>query len=89
MVWRIEFDDRARKQIARLDPVVARRIIEFMRTRVSGSSDPRQLAERLKGSRFGDLWRFRVGHHRVIATIEDDLLRVLVVQIGHRREVYR
>ena len=72
-----------------MDRVAAQRIVAFLRERVAGEEDPRRLGEPLKGSRFGALWRYRVGDHRVIATIEDDALRILVVQIGHRREVYR
>lgn len=89
MGWRIEFADKARKQLAALDPVVARRILAFLRTRVAEADDPRSQGEALKGSRFGELWRYRVGDYRIVASIEDGALRVLVVQIGHRREVYR
>ena len=51
--------------------------------------DPRSIGQALKGIRFGELWKYRVGDYRVIARIEDDRLRILVVRIGNRREVYR
>jgi len=51
--------------------------------------DPRSIGEPLKGSRLGDFWKYRVGDYRIISNIEDRALRILVVKIGNRREVYR
>ncbi len=59
-----------------------------MDERLANLDDPRTLGHALTGSRLGELWRYRVGDYRVVARIEDKLLTVLVVQIGHRREVY-
>ena len=89
LVWRVEFDDRARRQLDRLDETQSRRILAFLRTRVAEADDPRRLGGALIGSRYGELWRYRVGDYRVVVRIEDEVLRVLVVQVGHRREVYR
>ena len=89
LVWRVEFDDRARRQLDKLDEAQSRRILTFLRTRVAEADDPRRLGGALTGSRYGELWRYRVGDYRVVMRIEDDVLRVLVVQVGHRREVYR
>ena len=89
MAWRIEFDDKARKELAALDKAVAKRITTFLRERVSSLDDPRSIGEALKGSNLGEFWRYRVGDWRIIASIEDSALRILVVRIGNRREVYR
>ena len=89
MAWRIEFDDKAKKDLAILDKTIARRITAFLRERVSELNDPRSIGEALKGSRLGDFWKYRVGDYRIIASIEDDALRILVVRIGNRKEVYR
>ena len=89
MAWRIEFDDKAKKDLAVLDKTIARRITAFLRERVSELNDPRSIGEALKGSRLGDFWKYRVGDYRIIASIEDDALRILVVRIGNRKEVYR
>ena len=89
MAWRIEFDDKAKKDLADLDKAVAKRITAFLRERVAGLDDPRSIGEALKGSRLGGYWKYRVGDCRVIANIEDGALRILVVRIGNRREVYR
>lgn len=82
-------DRTAERELDRLDPPVARRILRFLHDRLAPLDDPRSLGEALKGSRLGTFWKYRVGDHRVIAHIEDDTIRILVVRIGHRREVYR
>jgi len=61
----------------------------FLRERVALLDDPRSIGEALRGSRLGDFWKYRVGDYRVISSIEDGALRILVVKIGNRREVYR
>jgi mRNA interferase RelE/StbE len=89
LAWQIEFGDAAKKDLARLDKPTARRMTAFLRERVALLDNPRSIGEALKGSKLGDFWKYRVGDYRVIATIEDGALRVLVVKIGNRREVYR
>lgn len=89
MAWRIEFDDKAKKDLATLDKAIAKRITTFLRERVAKLDDPRSMGDALKGSRLGDFWKYRVGDYRVIASIEDGALRILVVRIGNRKEVYR
>ncbi|MGH8612629.1 MAG: type II toxin-antitoxin system RelE family toxin [Gammaproteobacteria bacterium] len=87
MVWKIEFDPRARDELARLDRPVAQRIARFFSGRVL--EDPRSIGEPLHGPRFGRFWKYRVGDYRLICDIQDKAIKVLVVRIGHRRAVYR
>lgn len=89
MAWQIKFDDASKKDLAKLDKQIAKRITEFLRERVAVLDDPRSIGEALKGSKLGDLWKYRVGDYRIISSIEDGALRILVVKIGNRREVYR
>ncbi|MFC9085433.1 type II toxin-antitoxin system RelE family toxin [Nocardiopsis dassonvillei] len=89
MTWKIELHDGAHRELRRLYFQVVRRILRFLKDRVEGADDPRCLGEALKGSRLGDLWRYRVGDYRVVADIRDGLLVVLVVHIAHRSQVYR
>lgn len=89
MAWRIEIDDKAKNDLAALDKAVARRITAFLRERVAQLDDPRSIGEALKGSKLGAFWKYRVGDYRVVASIEDGALRILVVRIGNRKEVYR
>ena len=89
MAWRIEFEDAALKELAKLDKPEARRILAFLRERVAVLDDPRSVGEALKGSKLGEFWKYRVGDYRIVAHIEDGALRVLVLKVGNRREVYR
>lgn len=89
MAWRIEFEDAALKELAKLDKPVARRILAFLRERVAVLDDPRSVGEALKGSKLGEFWKYRVGDYRVISHIEDGALRILVLRVGNRRAVYR
>lgn len=89
MAWAVELSALAQKNLDRLDPQIARRILSFLNERVARLDDPRSIGESLRGSRFGEFWKYRVGDYRIIARIEDRILKVLVVRIGNRREVYR
>ena len=89
MAWTVEFEADARKDLAKLDKPIAKRITVFLRERVLGLGDPRLIGEALKGARLGEFWKYRVGDYRIICRIEDGRLCVLVVTIGNRREVYR
>ncbi|OGV71656.1 MAG: addiction module toxin RelE [Methylophilales bacterium RIFCSPHIGHO2_02_FULL_57_10] len=89
MAWKVELDPAAERELNKLDPQVARRILSFLHDRVSVLDDPRSIGEALKGSKLGEFWKYRVGDYRIIGSIEDNILRILVVKIGNRREVYR
>jgi len=89
MAWKVELDPAAERELSKLDPPVARRILAFLHDRVAVLDDPRSIGEALKGSKLGEFWKYRVGDYRIISRIEDGALCVLVVKIGNRREVYR
>jgi mRNA interferase RelE/StbE len=88
MAWRIELDPAVERELSKLDPPVARRILVFLYERVTVLDDPRSIGEALKGSQLNEFWKYRVGNYRVIANIEDSAVRILVVRIDHRREIY-
>jgi mRNA interferase RelE/StbE len=89
LVWTIEFAESAARQLRKLDPAIARRITAYLRERVASADDPRSLGAALKGDELGQFWKYRVGDYRLIAEIHDQEIRILVVRLGHRREVYR
>ena len=89
MAWSVEFDAAAVKELRKLDAQVARRIVAFLRERVAPLDDPRSIGEALRGDTLGEFWKYRLGDYRVVARIVDRRLVVIVVRIGHRREVYR
>ena len=89
MAWQIEFDESARKELAKLDRQVARRLIDFLKNRVLSLRDPRSVGQALRGSTLGEFWKYRVGDFRIIASIHDDRMIVLVLRVGNRSDIYR
>lgn len=89
MAWRIDFAESAAKQLRKLDPFVARRITTFLRERVATLVDPRSIGAALRGDEFGEFWKYRLGDYRIVVQIHDREIRILIVRLGHRREVYR
>jgi mRNA interferase RelE/StbE len=89
LAWTVEFDASAAKELRKLDPAIARRIVAFLRERVSTLEDVRSIGEALRGDTLGEFWKYRLGDYRIVARIVDRRLVVIVVRIGHRREVYR
>ncbi|MFQ5661545.1 MAG: type II toxin-antitoxin system RelE/ParE family toxin [Gammaproteobacteria bacterium] len=88
MGWRVELSDAAVKALRKIDPQAAKRIIRFIRERILTADDPRAYGKALQGE-LRTYWRYRVGAYRLICHIEDETLRVLVVRIGHRKDIYR
>ncbi|MFN2496289.1 MAG: type II toxin-antitoxin system RelE/ParE family toxin [Pseudonocardiaceae bacterium] len=86
MADRIELTPEAIKDLEKLDRQVAVRIQRFLRDCGASSEDPRALGTQLVGKPF---WRYRVGDYRILAEIDDSVLLVLVIEVGHRRQVYR
>ncbi|WP_338531769.1 type II toxin-antitoxin system RelE/ParE family toxin [Nitratireductor thuwali] len=89
MAWTIEIDDAAFKQLAKMGRQDAKRVRNYLRNRIEPLDNPRQLGKALEGSKRGHLWRYRVGDYRIICDIQDHKVVVLVLEIGHRREIYR
>ncbi len=85
MTWQVRITPKAVKQIARLDKVARSRIERFLKEGLD-RADPRTSGRSLVGEPF---WRYRVGDYRLLASIEDDVLTVLIVGVAHRRDVYR
>lgn len=87
MAWRIEVGAKAAKELGKLGDNAAKRIAKSMRV-VAALDDPRLRGEALTGNLAG-LWRYRVGDWRVIVSFDDGRMIILVIEVGHRREVYR
>ncbi|NCX93466.1 MAG: type II toxin-antitoxin system RelE/ParE family toxin [Gammaproteobacteria bacterium] len=88
MAWKIEYSKTAKKQLKDLDKKVAKKIMAYLDERVISSEDPKSVAKRLVGP-LGGLWRYRVGDFRVICQIEDNVMLVLVLSVGHRKDIYK
>jgi mRNA interferase RelE/StbE len=87
LAWTIELSKKADKSLDRIAKADQRRIISALE-QIAMLHDPRQRGHGLVGHYAGH-WRYRVGDYRIIAKIEDGRLVIVVIEIGHRREVYR
>jgi mRNA interferase RelE/StbE len=87
-MWTLEFTSESSKALKALDKKQATRIVEFLEHRISSLKNPRDLGKPLSGQ-LSEFWRYRVGDYRVICKIEDEAITILVIEIGHRREIYR
>jgi mRNA interferase RelE/StbE len=87
-VWQVEFLPAAARDLKKLGPDAQRTILRYLRERIATGADPRRFGHALTGDKKG-FWRYRVGDYRIVASIEDTRFVVLVVTVGHRREVYR
>ena len=89
MAYSVELSESADRELDKLDAQQRKRILKFLHERVAKLDDPRSVGEALHGSELGEFWKYRVGDYRLIAKIEDDRLVVLVLRVGHRKEIYR
>jgi mRNA interferase RelE/StbE len=88
MAWKVELSEETSRQLDKLDPQIARRILKFLHERVARLDNLRSIGEALRGSKLGEFWKYRVGDYRLICSIEDKRILILVLRVGHRREVY-
>ena len=89
MAWSVELSETAERELDKLDAQPRKRILKFLHERVAKLEDPRSIGEALHGSPLGEFWKYRVGDYRLICKIEDERLLILVLRLGHRREIYR
>ena len=88
LIWRVEWDDRARRELRRLDRSVQRTILRYISDRIQAPEDPRRSGRALHHP-LGGLWRYRIGDYRVICKFEEAKLVVLILGVAHRRDIYR
>lgn len=88
MRYSVEYSSGARKALRKMDSGIRAMILKWIDKNLVDSVDPRVHGKALSGNLSG-LWRYRVGNYRLIAEIQDDRLVILMLEIGHRSEIYR
>ena len=88
MIYHVEYLKSVKKTFEKMDKYTKRILFEWIDKNLEGCTDPRIHGKPLGGDRSGQ-WRYRVGDYRIIANIEDNRLIILVIAIGHRREIYK
>ena len=87
-MYRVEFTEKALKALKKLDRYTALLITAWIRKNLEGCTNPRQHGKGLVGDKNGQ-WRYRVGDYRLLAEIQDDRIIILILNVGHRREIYK
>lgn len=87
-MYRVKFTEKALKALKKLDRYTALLITAWIRKNLEGCTNPRQHGKGLVGDKSGQ-WRYRVGDYRLLAEIQDDKIVILILNVGHRREIYR
>ncbi len=89
MAYSVELSAEVDRELSKLDRQHSKRILKFLHEPLAKLDDPRSVGQALHGSQLGEFWKYRVGDYRLICKIEDDRLVVLVLRVGHRKEIYR
>ncbi len=87
MKWQVTFSRDALKQLKRLDKHTASLILGWIRKNLEGCENPRLHGKALTANRTGQ-WRYRVGDYRIIAELQDKQIVILILNVGHRRDIY-
>jgi mRNA interferase RelE/StbE len=85
--WGYSFDERALHELQKLDRQAQKEIVTYLEGRIATKGDPRRFGKPLRAQLVG-LWRYRVRDYRILCQIKNDVLLVLVVSVGHRKNVY-
>ena len=88
MKYKILFDRNADKQLKKIDKTQQRIIVNWITKNLENTNDLRVFGKDLKGN-LKDCWRYRIGDYRIIAEINDDEVKILIIEIGHRKDIYR
>ncbi|WP_373895228.1 type II toxin-antitoxin system RelE family toxin [Virgibacillus natechei] len=86
--YQVRFEKRAQKTLKKMDKHQAGMIMAWIKKNLVGTTDPRMYGKGLTANRAGE-WRYRVGDYRIIAHIDDELITILILEIGHRRDIYK
>lgn len=87
MTYHVTYSKQAYKQLQKMDKFNAKLIVSWVRKNLEGCTDPRIHGKSLTGN-LGDLWRYRVGNYRILATIDDNIVTIHITEVGHRKDIY-
>lgn len=88
MKYEVKYTKKAIKQLKKMDKHIASFIISYIEENLVNCKNPRSTGKALQGN-LSDKWRYRVGSYRILAKILDDVVIVVVVEVGHRKDIYK
>ena len=87
MGYKVRIENKAVKQLKKMDKFQSKILIDWIEKNINGTDNPRLQGKGLVGNKSG-LWRYRVGDYRIIADIQEEIVTILIVNVGHRRDIY-
>ncbi|MGK0309283.1 MAG: mRNA interferase RelE/StbE [Lentimonas sp.] len=88
MSWEYKLSEKAIKQFKKLDKQATKQIFSYLDERIIGTEDPRQSGKQLKGE-LNNIWRYRTGDYRILCQLQDKVFIVLILEVGHRKNIYK
>ena len=88
MLYKVKYTSRALKNLKKMDKQVSKMLVAWIRKNLEKCKDPRAIGKGLSANHLGK-WRYRIGDYRILAEIQDEQLIILVIEAGHRKEIYR
>lgn len=85
--FRVEWSNRAQKQMRKFDKSISEMLLRWVHKNLDGCTNPRQHGKALTANLAGQ-WRYRVGDYRLIAEIHETEIVILILSVGHRKEIY-
>ena len=86
-MYQVEYTARAIKQLKKLDKPTRALIFGWIEKNLVNCENPRLHGKGLAANRTGQ-WRYRLGDYQILAKIQDEKLIIVVIEVGHRREIY-
>lgn len=86
--YEVRFEKRAQKSLKKMDKHQAGMLMAWINKNLVGTTNPRAHRKGLTTNR-AEEWRYRIGDHRIIAHIDDEKIIILILEIGHRRDIYK
>lgn len=87
-MYHVEFIKSVKKSFSKLDKYTQIMILNWIEKNLEGCENPRLFGKALSANRKGQ-WRYRVGDYRIISLIQDNKVTILVIAVGHRRDIYK
>lgn len=88
MIYKVRYSKTALKQLKKLDKQTSSIIISFIEKKLENCDNPRVIGKALQGD-LKDKWRYRVGNYRILAKIDDCKITIVILELGHRRDIYQ
>lgn len=86
--FQIRIEKEAQKNLKKMDPNDARIIMAWINKNLVDCENPYIYGKSLKGN-LRDKWRYRIGGYRLICNIDDEKVLILILETGHRKEIYK